>query len=185
MDNHINRVYRSNIPPEKPYSYITASLDLTGAKNGQTLYFNLDNNFDYLKDRDYSRYIIFTEKNIIDEVVVWADPLVVATQVSPNGPFFNIGGATNLNSAVSVFYAAPVGYGPKVPPDYSGAPLDIFNLNAKSINYFGHSAAKIPYQSTPENYRYLAITLVKTDIPVGQVLIESGVVRIQIRVFSK
>jgi hypothetical protein len=192
IDNTIfNLPYRSNLAPKNPYRYLTASLDLAGAINGDTLYFNLDNNVDYLTNRDYARYIILTQESIIDEVIAWADPVVVA-QTTPNGPLFNIGGAETLSSAVAVPYAAPIGFGPKIPPQFSGAPVNLASLNAKSINYFGHAAAKFPYGKTNAlvvdprtNLNYLAITVTNPDLPAQTPIVESGMVHVQLRVFPK
>jgi hypothetical protein len=184
--------FRTNLSPQLPYEYIHTSLDLTGAKNGETFYFNLDEDFDYLTVRDYYRYIQIVQSSIVGDVLVWTDPPVVATAVTPNGPLFTIGGAPNLQSPVVVPYAAPIAFGPKVPPQFSGAPLTLIELNSNPINYFGHSAAKFPYgqdnAGNPDartNLRYLAITISSVDVPVGTVLIESGVVYVTLKVYSK
>jgi hypothetical protein len=184
--------FRTNLSPQLPYEYITSSLDLAGAKNGDTFYFNLDEDFDYLTTRDYYRYIQITQNSIIDEVIVWTDPVIVATQITPNGPLFTIGGAQDLQSPVAVPYAATIAFGPKVPPQFSGSPLNVSEINGNPINYFGHSAAKFPYGQTnagvPDNrtnLRYLAITISSIDAPVGTILIESGVVYVTLKVLSK
>jgi hypothetical protein len=193
FDNNVfNRTYRSNIAPEKPYRYITASLDLSGALNGETMYFNLDNSFEYIVNRDYKKYIILTQDTIVNEVIVWADPVILSSEVTANGPIFNIGGAETLKTPVVVPYAAPIAFGPKVPPQFSGAPVDIDSLNAKTINYFGHSAAKFPYGVTnnyvPDsrtNLNYLAITISNPDVLPLRRLVDSGIVHVQIRIHPK
>jgi hypothetical protein len=193
FDNNVfNRAYRSNIAPEKPYRYITASLDLSGALNGETLYFNLDNNLNYIVNRDYKRYIILTQDTIVSEVIAWADPIILSSEITANGPIFNIGGAETLKTPVVVPYAAPIAFGPKVPPEFSGAPVDLISLNVKTINYFGHSAAKFPYgvtnDSDPDlrtNLNYLAITISNPDLAPLKQLVDSGTVHVQIRVHPK
>lgn len=191
-NNFTNRTFRTNLQPERPYYYVTASLDLTGARNGETLYFNADNNLDYLNNRNYAKYHILTQDLIIGDVIVWTDPVIVTNAVTPNGPTFDVGGAESLTTPVVVPYGAPIGFGPKVPPQFSGAPITLSNLNAKTINYFGHSAAKFPYGETnasvPDtntNYKYLALTIENSDLPPDTLLIESGTIHVRIRVYPK
>lgn len=187
-----SKTFRTGLLPQLPYQYITASLDLTGAKNGDTFYFNLDDDFDYLYVRDYYRYIQITKESIIGEVIVRTDPNIITLQETLNGPVFTIGGAENTSSGVTIPYAAPVGFGPKIPPQFSGASMRTFELNANPINYFGHSAAKFPYgqdnsgnPNTQTNYKFLAITISSIDVPVGTPLILSGIVYITLKVYPK
>lgn len=171
---------------------ITASLDITGAKNGDTFYFNLDDDFDYLYVRDYYRFIQITKETIVGDVIVKTSPPIVPMNQTVNGPIFTIGGAQNINSPVVVPYAAPSSFGPKVPPQFSGAPLKVSELNSSPINYFGHSAAKFPYgqdnngnPNTQSNYKFLAITITSPDVPVGTILVESGIVYVSLKVYPK
>lgn len=187
-----NKTFKTGLLPSLPYQYITVSLDLTGAKNGDTFYFNLDDDFNYLYMRDYYQYIQITKESIIGEVIVWTDPIVTVLQETANGPVFTIGGAQSTNSPVIVPYAAPSGFGPQVPPMFSGSELRTTELNANPINFFGHSAAKFPYgqdnNGNPDsqtNYRFLAITISSIDVPVGTVLINSGIVYVKLKVYPK
>lgn len=186
-----NKPFKNNIPPQPPYDYIRAQLDLKGAKNGDTYYFNLDNNLNYLKNPNYTRFIKLTEQNIIGDVVVSTEPFIQIYETN-NGPLFTIGGALNTNSPVVVPYAAPSGFGPKNPPQFSGESLRTNEMNSNPINYFGHSAAKFPYgednsgnPNTNTNYIFLGITIYSSDIPIGKVIIEKGIVNVILKVYLK
>lgn len=189
----LNLPFRTNLAPGKPYSYIRASLDLAGALAGDTLYFNKDNSTAYLTTRDYYRFIQITNESIIDDVIVSTlnDP-VVTTAETANGPLFTIGGAQSTALPVVVPYAAPAGFGPQTPPQFSGAALRTNQLNANPVNYFGHSAAAFPYgednNGNPDlntNYKYLAITVSSPDVATGTVLVTSGTVEITLKLISK
>lgn len=188
----MNKTIRSNIPPKLPYKYVTASLDLSGAVNGDTFYFNLDNSLEYRKMREYYRFIRITKESIIGEVDVYVDNPIQTVQETLNGPLFTIGGALNTSSRVVVPYAAPSFWVPLLPPQFNGSSLRTFEINQNPTNYFGHSAAKFPYgednNGNPDpidNYQLLAITVSSIDFPLGTPLIVSGLVRVVLKVYTK
>jgi hypothetical protein len=178
----INKTFRTIIPPGSPYFYINASLDLANAVYDGTYYFNLENNYNYAKSpSSYGQYHIFNDNVIISEVVVKTNPNVLT--VDDEKTFFEIGGAADFSSPVSVLWAAPAAFGPYTYPPavvgqpyFNGFPLSEAELNAGSVNYFGHEAGHFPYfkkynQSTgllvddaSKSYKYLAVTI-KTALP--------------------
>jgi len=190
--SNFNKTFRTSIPSQPPYYYVSAELDLAGISNGETLYFNLDNSFDYTTNRDYYRYIQITNQSIIGDVIVSTDPVVTTLSETANGPLFTIGGAPSIYSDVDVPYAAPAGFGPKIPPQFSGSSLRTNELNANPVNYFGHTAAGFPYgqdnsgnPDTNKNFKFLAITIRNPDLSLGVPIVESGVVKVIIKVYPK
>jgi hypothetical protein len=182
----INKTFKTILPPGSPYFYINASLDLANAVYDGTYYFNLENNYSYAKSpSNYGQYHILNDNVIISEVVVKTNPDILT--VDDEKTFFEIGGAADYSSPVSVLWAAPAAFGPwNYPPSWNGAPyfngypLTESQMNAGSVNYFGHEAGHFPYfkkynQANPnpatalvddasKNYKYLAVT-VKNDLP--------------------
>ena len=146
--SEINKIFKVYTSSQPPYYYIVASLDLTGAISGGTYYFNKENNLAYLDRLDYDKFYILDKNAIVDEVSVYAYPEVKATNLNVYGPIFLIGGAEDSFSETVLPYAAPSGYGPILPPGFSGAPLTVAQLNEGSVNIFGHVAAKFPYGVT-------------------------------------
>ncbi len=142
----INNPFTSGVKPDLPYYYLSVSLDLSGAMAGETLYFNEDNSTEYLKLRDYYKFIQITSDSLIGDVIVSTEPELVCID-TPNDIYFTIGGAANTRSPVVLPYAAYPGSG-KLPPLFSGSSISSAAMNLHPINYFGHSAAKFPYPFT-------------------------------------
>jgi hypothetical protein len=141
----VNNPYTSGTKPDLPYYYLSVSLDLAGAMAGETLYFNEDNSTEYLKLRDYYRFIQITSDSIIGDVIVSTEPELVCID-TPNDIYFTIGGAANTRSPVVLPYA---GQGvARAPPLFSGSSIPYSVINSHPINYFGHSAGKFPYPFT-------------------------------------
>jgi hypothetical protein len=162
--NGMNQTFKTGIEPKAPYYYITASLDLAGCTNG-TYYFNQENSLAYANDPNFSKFIIVNENVVISEVTVYTNPAVVLED-EVNECSFTIGGAANHStSPVIVPWAAPAGTAPGVPPAFAGESLTAEELNAGSINYFGHEGGHFPYfydgsgDDPSSEYRFLAITI--------------------------
>lgn len=171
---------------KKPFFIITASLDLSGVKNYETLYFNYDNNLDYKHTRDYANYIKLSEQSILDEIVVSTNPLITIYPTPfAEGPQFSIGGAEDLQSPVFLKYAGPTGrYETK--PNWNGWVMQTSEINSNPVTHFGHVAAKIPYDNDATTlYRYLAITVIDSYYDVGVPIIESGTVHVSLRIYPK
>lgn len=187
----INKTFKTIIPPGSPYFYLNASLDLSNAVYDGTYYFNLENNFNYAKSpSSYGQYHILNDNVIISEVVVKTNPDLLT--VDDNNTFFEIGGAADYASPVSVYWAAPAGYGPYNYPSlgagqpyFNGYPLTESQVNGGSVNYFGHEAGHFPYfkkfnqsngslvDDASKNYKYLAVTI-RNSLPDYPELIASA-----------
>jgi hypothetical protein len=64
-----NLVYRSNVASADPYYYISAQLDLAGkGAVNNVYYFNKDNNYEYLKNKNYSGFHKVDSNAVISEV---------------------------------------------------------------------------------------------------------------------
>jgi hypothetical protein len=64
-----NLVYRSNVASADPYYYISAQLDLAGkGTTNNVFYFNKDNNYEYLKNKNYSGFHKVDSNAVISEV---------------------------------------------------------------------------------------------------------------------
>lgn len=182
---------RSNQTPQSPLKIIEASLELNEIRNGTTLYFNYDNSLKYLKSkRDYYNYIQIPKETVIDEVTVLTDP-VVYTYTDNSNPMFSIGGARDLNSPVTVLYAA-ANQGTYFRPQYQGEILSTSQLNSNPINYFGHSAAKFPYNQNNngnpdsfDQYKFLALTIYDPLFPDRQPIVQSGVLHLLLKTYPK
>lgn len=200
QNNQTHRVYRSNLAPRKPYYYVTASLDVSGMRAGDTLYFNADNDIAYLQDPFYTNFVTLNENCIIGDVLVRTDPPVLLRNDLPFStiPFAPellcaLGGAESLTSEVVLPYAAPFGFGARAPPQFAGSPLSLGQLNQNPVNYFGHTAARFPYgvtnagvPDTRTNLNYLAFTVYANSVyPIGTPLIASGRVYIKLKVYPK
>lgn len=187
----INKTFKTILPPGSPYFYINASLDMANAVYDGTYYFNLENNYNYAKSpSNYGQYHILNDNVIISEVVVKTNPDILT--VNDESTFFEIGGAADYSSPVSVMWAAPAAFGPwNYSPSFAGAPyfngypLSESQLNSGSVNYFGHEAGHFPYfkkynqatgllvDDSSKNYKYLAVT-VKEDLPNYPVLVDNN-----------
>lgn len=70
-----NLVYRNNVASADPYYYISAQLDLAGkSSNNKMYYFNKDNNFGYLANKNYSSFHKIDANAVIAEVTVYSSP---------------------------------------------------------------------------------------------------------------
>lgn len=163
-----NKTFKAGGDPADPYLYLSGTLDLSGAVDGGTYYFNLDNNFDYASNPDYGRFIIVDHTSIISEVIVYSNDDLVA--VDPNNlPTLRIGGANRqdvVEPYVKVPWGGPSGLLPVAPPSFSWDDLELADVNEGAVNYFGHEGGHFPYfedlDSNPDpsnSYRYLAVTV--------------------------
>jgi hypothetical protein len=184
---------RSNIAPAKPYYYVQASLDLSGARTGDTLYFNLDNSLSYLTKREYTRFIILNENVLLGEVMVRTRPVIELLEPTMESPHFWIGGAADTQSAVMIPWAAPATYGPIPPPGFSGRYLTLNEINANPINPFGHTSAVFPYgidtngqPNTRADLRYLSISILPAQPTASsETVIKQGTVEVTVKVYPK
>lgn len=210
----MNQTFKTGTEPKAPYYYITASLDLTGCTNG-TYYFNAENSLSYANDPNFSKFIIVNENVVISEVAVYTNPALVLNEEVKECAF-TIGGAANHStSPVVVPWAAPAETPPGVPPAFSGEALTADQLNAGSVNYFGHEGGHFPYfyngvaDDPSHDYRFLAITIDSDlqftglnekllarskrrararglrSLPSGPVVVEEGRVSVVLKVYPK
>jgi hypothetical protein len=150
----INKVYKSGVEPDQPYYYINASLDLSGRARG-TYYFNQDNNFDYALNRSYNRYILVDSNMLIGEIAVYANnDLVDVDAETPVDILIGGAEAPSQNGQVVVPWAAPMGSVPGV-----GDILSSSDINAGSVHLYGREGGHTPFASSPNSYKYLAISL--------------------------
>jgi len=202
-----NKVFKTGQLPAAAYYYVSASLDLSGAVNGGTYYFNYDNNYEYASVRDYSNYVVVDENVIISEVVVYANNDLVPVSSDPEDlPDFAIGGAAHpsVGGGVQVRWAAPAGSAPG-----PGADLDLNELNAGSVHLFGHEGGHHPYDIPNSNiYKFLAIQvnpgfvapaearpvsrsdrrklkLIGKSLPVGTQYVEEGKITVVLKLYPK
>jgi hypothetical protein len=164
-----NKTFKAGGDPADPYMYITASLDLSGAVDGGTYYFNLDNNYDYSKNADYGRFIIVDSKTVVSEVIVYSKDDLVSVDNLEDEPVLRIGGADKTDPVkpyVQVPWAAPAGTAPVLPPSFAWDDLSLEEVNVGAVNYFGHEGGHFPYnedldakEDTSIQYKYLAVTV--------------------------
>lgn len=202
MSDLIN--FRNYSSAEKPYVYITASLDLSGMLAGETLYFNQDNSTAYLSDPYYNGFITLDENVLVGDVLIRTSPPIVlfprprVANVSTGNTYIpvtcGIGAAESLGAPVELLYCAPQNWGVQTPPQYNGALFTVEQLNANPISYFGHTAARFPYgvtntllPDTRTNLRYLGVTFYSDGVrlPVGTPLVESGTIHVTLKVYPK
>lgn len=147
-----NKVFRTGAASGAPYYYIDAYLDVSHVSVPQetgeiTLYFNKDNNYDYLdplKSATYSGFYPIESNAVIGEVAVYSNPDVVA---SLSGVLFNVGGAVDLSSPVTETWGGKTGY--------TSGLLTPADINSGSICYFGHEGADVLLQEG----KFLAVTI--------------------------
>jgi hypothetical protein len=202
-----NKVFKTGVSPAPAYYYVSASLDLSGAVENGTYYFNYDNNYEYASVRDYSNYVVVDENVIISEVVVYANNDVIeADGVSQLN--FVIGGAAHpsVGGGVNVYWAAPAGSAPGV-----GNVFTLGELNAGSVHLFGHEGGHHPYdQPNANTYKFLAIQvdpnleapgsnkskvlsrtekrklkLIGKTLPSGMKVVEEGKVTVVLKLYPK
>jgi hypothetical protein len=162
-----NKTFKAGGDPIPPYFYLNASLDLAGAVDGGTYYFNLDNSLAYGVDRDYSRFVLVDDTMVISEVIAFADDDLVAVNEAPVDLL--IGGADRLDAVepyVKVPWAAPAQSGPVLPPGFNGEAVTIADVNNGTVNYYGHEGGHFPYfldslgnPDLSKRYKYLAVTV--------------------------
>jgi hypothetical protein len=162
-----NKAFKIANDPAAPYYYLSGTLDLAGAVAGGTYYFNLDNSTEYAFNRDYNRYLMVDDANLISEVIVYADEDIIPAE--GESPEFLIGGADKMDADepyVKVPWAAPAQSAPAVPPAFVGDVVTWEEVNAGTVNYFGHEGGHFPYfenlSSAPDlskRYKYLAVTV--------------------------
>lgn len=175
-----NKTFRSSNRFQQPYYYIVGHLDLSGAVTGGIFYFNKDNNLSYIGQRNYDRFYIVDQNVIVDDVVVYTNPDFSVNETSVYGPVFLIGCSDSTQTETELLLAAPSGYGPKTPPQFSGAPLNFIQLNQGSVNVFGHTGARFPYGltnfGTPDprtDLKYLSVTVLSTPPPEYSLVIDN------------
>lgn len=164
-----NKTFKAGGVPDDPYYYVQGTLDLAGAVDGGTYYFNLDNSFEYaLSNQTYGRYLIIDQTMLISEVIVFSNDDLLP--VDPlNSPDLRIGGADRFDPVepyVKVPWAAPAGEPPVPPPGFVGGDLTLDDVNNGAVNYFGHEGGHFPYnedldakEDTSVRYKYLAVTV--------------------------
>lgn len=169
--NGNNKVFKVSGDPAAPYYYLSGTLNLAGAVTDGTYYFNLDNSLEYAENRDYNRYIMVDENALISEVIVFSDEDIVPVDGEEGSLNFLIGGADKMNaldSSVVIPWAAPAGSAPVAPPGFVGDAVSWEEVNAGTVNYYGHEGGHFPYfedAGSPDlskRYKYLAVTVNKT-----------------------
>jgi hypothetical protein len=155
-----NKVFRNALPPSAPYYYIRASLDLAGLVLDEpnedievphiTLYFNRDNNYDYLDPKnDYHGFHVIESNGVIGDVVVYSNSDLVSNKVLE----FEVGGAVDVESPVSVVWGGQTGF-------VSGG-LNVNDINNGQVCYYGHEGGHRLSADNPDSNlrRYLAVTI--------------------------
>lgn len=155
-----NKVFGSSAVLEAPYYYIDAYLDLSQVvlplSGETTLYFNKDNNFNYLdplQSASYAGFYSIESNVVIGEVVVYSNPGLASTVTNLR---FNVGGApdtTGLNG-VSETWGGKTGY--------TAGLLQLEDINTGSICYYGHEGANFNAQEG----KFLAVTITG-DVPLA------------------
>jgi hypothetical protein len=137
-----NKAFRTDVPPQAPYYYISAYLDLKGLHTGQQIetdpyifYFNRENNFNYLDRRlypspdNYGGFYMIDENSIIGEVTVYANPSIIY-EGDIDDLKFEVGGV----------------YKPSIALDESLSPADL--LISQSMDVWGGPTGYVPGQIT-------------------------------------
>lgn len=137
-----NKAFRTDIPPQAPYYYISAYLDLTGLHTGGSaetdpyiFYFNRENNFNYLDRRlypspdNYGGFYMIDENSVIGEVTVYANPSIIY-EGDIDDLKFEVGGV----------------YRPSIALDESLSPADL--LIAQSMDVWGGPTGNVPGEIT-------------------------------------
>lgn len=167
-----NKTFTNAPPSGPPYYYINAYLDLAGLVLNEaddqvqlphiTLYFNRDNNYKYLDPlNDYYGLHIIESTSVIGDVVVYSNPDLVSNK----NLRFNVGGAVDTDSPVSVTWGGRTGF--------SAESLNKDDINNGQVCFFGHEGGHLINSSDdPDSNlrRYLAVTiteLVGDEAPVA------------------
>jgi hypothetical protein len=137
-----NKAFRTDVPAQAPYRYISAYLDLKGLHTGQVIetdpyifYFNRENNFNYLDRRlypspdNYGGFYIIDENSIIGEVTVYANPSIIY-EGDIDDLKFEVGGV----------------YKPSIALDESLSPADL--LISQSMDVWGGPTGNVPGEIT-------------------------------------
>jgi hypothetical protein len=137
-----NRAFRTDIPAQAPYHYISAYLDLKGLHTGQLIetdpyifYFNRENNFNYLNRAlypspdNYGGFYMIDENSIIGEVTVYANPSIIY-EGDIDDLKFEVGGV----------------YKPSIALDESLSPADL--LISQSMDVWGGPTGNVPGEIT-------------------------------------
>jgi hypothetical protein len=166
-----NKVFKTGVLSAPPYYYISAHLNLSGLavpEAGVTLYFNKDNNYDYLdplKSADYANYYPIDSSSVIGEVVAFSNPDVDDAKLQFR---FDIGGALDLNSSVSETWGGKTGFTPGL--------LDANDIANGSICYFGHEGGDVSNQEG----KYLAVTINSVPVPSLNLVAQQNVEELQL-----
>jgi len=154
-----NKVFRSGVLPAAPYYYISTHLDLAGVfvpdTGSTTLYFNKDNNYNYLdplQSAEYFNFYPIDDNAVIGEVVAFSNPDIADPLLQYR---FNIGGALDLESPVVDTWGGKTGFNPGL--------LDVNDISNASICYFGHEGGS----SVNQNGKYLAVTISQIAVPLN------------------
>lgn len=160
-----NKVFKNALLPSPPYYYVNAYLDLAGLVLEEnelfndapniTLYFNRDNNYNYLDPKnDYHGFHVIESTSVIGDVVVYSN----SELVSSNDLSFLVGGAVDTSSPVSVNWGGQTGF-------TSGA-LNVDDINNGQICYYGHEGGhKLTVDDPDSNLRrYLAVTIIDNGL---------------------
>lgn len=194
VNNHfLNKTFRLHHTSAPVVEYVHVELDLSGMRKGETVFFNREN-MRSVDPRFESNihYLTLDGNSIIGDVLVYAQPDLVSTSFGSSATTLTIGGAVSRSASVELPYAAPAGYGPRTPPQFSGAALTLAQVAARPVNYFGHTAAKFPYGQTnggvPDartNLKHVGVTVSHPTASVGAPLIESGTLHVILKVYTK
>lgn len=166
-----NLTFTNGVPPKAPYYYITAHLDLSGAKvvdqeGTLTYYFNRDNNLNYLNSQSEGYYGFYQidSNAVIGDVVLYSNPDFVENV--PRG--YEVGGAEldplvldpELAQPVQVLWGGPTGF--------TSGPVSAADINTGVVCFYGHEGGHEPQdlQAVNEN-RYLAVSIT-TSPPVDE-----------------
>jgi hypothetical protein len=155
-----NKVFGNALLPSAPYYYVQASLDLAGLVLNEpneeievphiTLYFNRDNNYDYLTPKDgYHGLHVVESNSVIGDVVVYSNSELVSNKELE----FEVGGAVDTESPVSVVWGGQTGF--------TSGGLNVSDINNGQVCYYGHEGGhKLSVDDPDSNERrYLAVTI--------------------------
>jgi hypothetical protein len=155
-----NKVFKNALLPQAPYHYIHAYLDLAGLVLNDanedyqvpniTLYFNRDNNYNYLNPKDeYHGFHVIESSSVIGDVVVYSNSELLSSKTLS----FFVGGAVDTESPVSVNWGGKTGF--------TSGVLNVDDVNNAQVCYYGHEGGhRLTVDDKDSNYRrYLAVTI--------------------------
>lgn len=166
-----NLTFTNGVPPQAPYYYITAHLDLTDVKlpatqtQRLTYYFNKDNNLSYLDSTvspNYHNFHMISSNAVIGDVVLYSNSDLVEGSGAPgNGVGYEVGGADLDETKLQPEVANPVVALWSGPTGYTKGQVNTDDINTGVICFYGHEGGHDPdvHDDDVDTYRYLALTL--------------------------